>query len=234
MKFSSRIYNILVFCLLINVPVLAQKFDSFVGIRFGAVLPMGEFASHEYGYGGYALLGKSFGGEAAWFITPKIGFGVDACMNTCEFASGYYAQDIYEANIQDYNKVTYISGPYRIKTFMGGAYYKMAFSPKFHTSFKLMGGLYIARSPDQMYRIEAKFLNLNSYGWKYGATDKNFSFLAGASFEYKLYNEVSLLIQADFSYTRASFTFITSSTTGYTDLLKMPIFRLQPGVNIHF
>jgi hypothetical protein len=234
MKFAIRIYLLIVLCGLCTNLVFAQKFDSFVGVRFGGVLPMGELASHEYGYGGYALLGKSFGGEAAWFISPNIGFGVDACINSFEFASGYYAQDVYEANIKDYNKVTYISGPYRVKTFMGGAYYKLAFSPKFHTSFKLMGGLYIARSPDQMYRIEAKFLNLNSYGWKNGATDKNLSFLVGASFEYKLYKEVSLLVQTDFSYTRASYTFITSSTTGYTDLLRMPILRVQPGVNIHF
>jgi len=234
MKSTLTIYIVLVVSILISNSISAQKFDSFVGVRFGAVLPMGELASHEYGYGGYALLGKSFGGEAAWFITPKLGFGIDACMNSFEFASGYYAQDVYESNIKDYNSVTYMSGPYRVKTFMGGAYYKVGFSPKLHSTFKLMSGVYIARSPDLMYRIEAKFLNLSSYGWKNGATDRNFSFLTGASFEYKLYDQVSLVLQADFSYTRASFTFITSATTGYTDLLRMPIFRLQPGVNIHF
>lgn len=234
MKIAYRVYILLILCGLSDEFVLAQKFDSFVGIRIGAVLPMGELASHNYGYGGYALLGKSFGCEAAWFITPRIGFGIDASINSCEFASGYYAQDIYEANIKDYNHVTFMSGPYKIKTIMGGAYYKVAFSPKFHSTFKLMGGLFIARSPDQMYRIEAKFLNLNSYGWKNGATDRNFSFLTGASFEYKIYDQVSLVLQADYSYTRAAFTFITSSTSGYTDLLRMPIFRLQPGVNIHF
>lgn len=49
---------------------------------------MEEFTSHEYGYGGYALLGKSFGGEAAWFVTPKLGLGVDFSMNLFQFESG--------------------------------------------------------------------------------------------------------------------------------------------------
>ncbi len=210
-----------------------KKYNSFVGIRFGAALPMGEFASHEYGYGGYALLGKSFGGEAAWFVTPKIGFGVDVSMNSFEFASGYYAEDFYQDNALDYIHVSLLSGPYKLRTYMGGAYYKVAYSRKFHSTFKLMGGLFVAKSPDQFYGVKT-FIAGNLNWWKTGAWDKKFAFLTGASFEYKLYEQVSLVLQADFTYAQAAFTFDTSNTTSYTDYLNMPVFRLQPGINIHF
>jgi|APIni6443716594_1056825.scaffolds.fasta_scaffold21009_1 hypothetical protein len=225
-------------CLWIK-PVAAQKndslkkYNSFVGIRFGAALPMGEFASQEYGYGGYALLGTSFGGEAAWFVTPKLGFGFDYSMNSFNFATGWYAEDFYLENAADYAHVSILSGPYKLRTYMAGVYYKIAYSSKFHSTFKLMGGRFAAKSPDQFYGIKTNaFGNLN--WWKTGAWSYKFTFLSGVSFEYKLYEQVSLVLQADFTYAKAAFTFVTSGTSSYTDYLKMPVFRLQPGINIHF
>jgi hypothetical protein len=233
MTFKANSLIILIVSCLSFTIASAQKYNSFVGIRFGAALPMGEFASHEYGYGGYALLGKSFGGEAAWFIIPELGFGVDLSMNSFEFASGYYAEDFYQANSKDYIHVSLLSGPYHLKTFMGGVYYKIAISPKLSSILKLMGGVFITRSPDQFYGIKTyQAGNLN--WWKIGAQDTKFTFLTGASFEYKLYDQVSILLQADFTYARAAFTFITGNTTSYTDFLHMPVLRLQPGINIHF
>jgi hypothetical protein len=210
-----------------------KKFNSFFGIRFGAALPMGEFASHDYGYGGYALLGTSFGGEAAWFITPKLGFGVDVSTNTFNFATGYYAEDFYLENAADYAHVSLLSGPYKLRTYMVGAYYKIAYSQKFHSTFKLMGGRFAAKSPDQFYGIKTNaFGNLN--WWKTGAWSYKYTFLTGVSFEYKLYEQVSLVLQADFTYAKAAFTFNTSGTSSYTDYMDMPVLRLQPGINIHF
>ena len=87
---NSHLIIILIVSSLCIKSISAQKYNSFVGIRFGGALPMGQFASHEFGKGGYALLGKSFGGEAAWFVSPKLGFGVDISMNSFDFASGYY------------------------------------------------------------------------------------------------------------------------------------------------
>ncbi len=228
--FKSLIILIVGFLSLSNVD--AQQYQSFVGIRFGAALPMGEMASHNYGYGGYALLGKSFGAEAAWFVTPKLGFGVDYSMNSFEFASGYYAEDFYQANIKDYIHVSLLSGPYRLRTYMGGAYYKVAISKKMSSTFKLMGGLFKVRTPDQFYGIKT-FIAGNLNWWKIGATDTKFTFLTGASLEYKVYPMVSLLLQADFTFTRAAFTFINGSSS-YVDYMYMPVLRLQPGVNIHF
>jgi hypothetical protein len=226
----------LIFLLLVSIPgiktVSAQNNNSFVGIRFGAALPMGEFASHEYGYGGYALLGTSYGGEAAWFVTPKLGFGIDVSMNSFRFANGYYAEDYKESDAA-FTEVEMLSDPYKLRTFMGGVYFKTTISPKLHSTFRIMGGLFNAKTPDQFFGVTASMVgNINF--WKTSSTDSKFSFLTGASIEYKLYDNVSLLLQADFTYAQAAFVFKTGNNTSYTDYLHMPVFRLQPGVNIHF
>lgn len=229
---TLKLFFILLVCVSGIKTVSAQKNDSFVGIRFGAALPMGEFASHEYGRGGYALLGTSFGGEAAWFVTPKLGFGFDFSMNSFEFASGYYAEDFKE-NSPEYISVDMLSGPYKLTTYMAGAYYKIAITPKLHTCLKLMGGLFNARTPDQLYGVNAFMAGRLNF-WKTSTRDQKFALLAGASFEYKLYEQVSILLQADFTYAQADFTYNAGKTSSYTNHLNMPIFRLQPGINIHF
>lgn len=233
MRNKPRILTILVLCSLYTTFVSAQKFNSFFGVRFGGALPMGEFASHEYGYGGYALLGRNIGAEAAWFVTPQIGIGIDISSSSFEFASGYYAEDFYEANPGDYISISLLSSPYKLSTYMGGAYYKISIGENFYSTFKLMGGLFKAQSPDQFYGVKT-YIAGNLNWWKTGALDKKFAFLTGAAFGYKLYKQVSLLLQADFTYAHAAFTFDTSSTSSYTDYLNMPVLMVQTGININF
>lgn len=208
----------------------AQHSDSFIGFRYGYVLPMGEFASHRFGYGGYALLGKSLGAEAAWFINPKLGFGFDVSSNSFGFASGYYAED-YKESEPSFSSVDMLSGPYKLTTYMGGTYYKVAISPKLSSTFKIMGGIMKVRTPDQFYGVDAFMVGKITF-WKTSSTDSRFTFLTGASLEYKLYEKVTLLLQADFTYAQLGFKFIQGNSS-YTDHMHIPVFRLQPGINIH-
>ena len=92
----TKSFIILIISCLSLVSVSAQKYNYIVGVRFGPVLPMGEFASHDFASGGYALLGKSIKGEAVWFITPQFGIGIDASSQSYGFASGYYRDDYLE------------------------------------------------------------------------------------------------------------------------------------------
>ncbi len=208
----------------------AQHTNSFAGFRYGYVLPMGEFASHRFGYGGYALLGKSVGAEAAWFINPKLGFGVDFSSNSFGFAAGYFAED-YQESDPSFSHVDMLSGPYKLTTYMVGPYYKVTISPKLSSTFKIMGGILKARTPDQFYGVDAFMIGKITF-WKTSSMDSRFTFLTGASFEYKLYEKVTLLLQADFTYAQLGFTFIQGNSS-YTDHMHMPVFRLQPGINIH-
>jgi hypothetical protein len=212
--------------------LFAQNLNSFAGIRLGYALPMGQFASHDFETGGYALLGKSISGEAAWFITPKVGFGIDISNSSFGFASGYYRDDYLE-NEPSYKSMQLLSGPYKVQTFMGGVYYKVNYGKKFFSTFKLMGGIYAARTPDQFYGVVDAFFLREHFFWKTGSLDRTFGFLTGASFEYHIFEHVSLLLQADFSYAEPAFIYDTGNDF-YTVNIKMPILKLLPGINIHF
>jgi len=192
---------------------------------------MGEFASHDFGYGGYALLGKCYGMEAAWYINPNIGFGIDISTSSFGFASGYYVDD-YLATEPSFSSIDMLSGSYKVTTYMGGAYYKIRISDKFQSTFKLMGGLFKAWTPDQFYGVNASLAGKLTF-WKTGTSDTKFTFLTGTSIEYKLYEHVTLVLQADFTYAQPAFTYSRGITT-YTDYLRMPVFQLEPGINITF
>ena len=134
MKYSFRLLITLIVSSLSFTNVQAQKFNSFAGIRLGFALPMGQFASHDFATGGYALLGKSIKGEAAWFISPKLGFGIDISSESFGFASGYYRDDYLETE-PSYLKMDMLSGPYKVQTYMGGVYYKVNITKKFYSTF---------------------------------------------------------------------------------------------------
>lgn len=217
-------------CLGANV-VLSQNNNCFVGVRFGAALPMGELASHQYGSGGYALLGKSFGAEAAWFVHSNFGLGVDYSTNFFPFASGFYAED-YQQQDPSFTIIDLLSGPYKVTTYMAGTYYKVRLGRHLSSTLKLMGGIMHARTPDQFYAVNAFMIGKLSF-WKTSSRDSKFAFLTGASLEYNIDDRVSLLLQADFTYAEEAFYYLTGNS-GYTNYLNMPIFRLQPGINIYF
>lgn len=210
----------------------AQKYNSFAGVRVGYALPLGQLASHEFETGGYALLGKSIALEAAWFIKPKLGFGFDISTKSFGFASGYYAEDLKENTPEYTSPVDMLSGPYKVTTYMAGVYYKTEIIKKLYSSFKLMGGVLVARTPDQFYGCDI-FIKGPTYWWKTGSLDRTFGLLAGASIEYRLFDHVSLLLQSNFSYAQSAFVYDNGNEL-YTVEMQMPIFELLPGINIHF
>jgi len=228
---TFKSFIILIVSILYIQTVSAQHDNSFVGFRFGGALPMGEFASHDFGYGGYALLGKCYGVEAAWYINPKIGFGVDVTTNSFGFASGYYIED-YLATEPSFSSIDMLSGSYKVTTYMGGVYYKVKINDKFFSTFKMMGGIFKAWTPDQFYGVNASLAGKITF-WKTGTSDSQFTFLTGASFEYKLYDHVTLVLQTNFTYAQPAFTY-SRGTTSYTDYLRMPVLELEPGINITF
>jgi len=232
MEYRLKLLIILIVSSLSSTNAFSQKYNSFAGIRIGYALPMGQFASHEFGTGGYALLGKSIKGEAAWFISPKLGFGIDVSTESFGFASGFYADDFVESE-PTYKTVDLLSGPYSVKTLMGGVYYKVNITKKFYSTFKLMGGVYSAQTPDQFYGVVDKLLQAENFFWKTGSLDRTFGFLTGASFEYNVFEHVSILLQADFSYAEPAFVYDNGQEL-YTVDMKMPIFQLLPGINIQF
>lgn len=232
MATTFRLFSILIVSFLGLNPVFAQKKNSFAGVRFGPVLPMGQFASHEFGTGGYALLGKGIKGEAAWFVTPALGFGMDVSSQTLGFATGFYRDDYLESE-PSYKTMDLLSGPYKVQTLMGGVYYRVSLHHRFYSTFKLMGGMYSAWTPDQFYGVVDNFFQRENFFWKTGTLDRTFGLLAGTSVEYELYDHVSLLLQADINYAHPAFIYDNGSEL-YTVNMHMPLFQLLPGINIKF
>ena len=215
--------------------VVAQHNNSFVGVRFGEAIPLGQFASKDFvSGGGYALFGKSFGAEGAWFMNPNIGFGLDVSINSFGFDAVHYAADLKDNTPEYISSVQLLSGNYRLVTYMGGVYYKVGILPKLNSTVKLMGGLFIASTPDQFYGCEI-YIQGKTYWWKTSSLDSKFSFLTGISVEYNVFEHVALLLQADFSYADLGFKYLTTSgDENYTNYVSIPVLRLQPGINISF
>ena len=116
---------------------------------------------------------------------------------------------------------------------MGGAYYKIHITQKLYSTSKLMGGMYSAITPDQFYGVVDNLFEKENFFWKTGSLERTFGILTGASFEYNIYDHVSILLQADFCYAKPAFTYDNGSEL-YTIEMQMPIFQLLPGINIQF
>jgi len=210
---------------------MAQENRFLAGFRYGFSLPMGQFASHEYKYGAYALLGTTFTSEAVWYFYKGFGAGANFSASYYPIASGYYAEDldIHDAFGEDYDLK---SGPYTVRTYMAGACYRLPVYKRFSASFKALGGLFWAMSPDQFYGATF-YLEGPMYWRKTSARSSRFTFLTGAALNYRLFENVTLLLETEFTYAESRFPFIKANQRVY-QYMKMPLFKLQPGINITF
>jgi hypothetical protein len=231
-RFTSVSAILALFLIFSQVPSYSQSSPSFAGVRYGSSLPMGELASHDFGNGGYALLGKTYGIDGAWFFTPHLGIG--ASLSTAEygFAYGFYADDYLESEPAFSNMLIH-SGNYRINNYLAGLYWHQDWTDRFSTNAKLLGGIAKASTPDLFFNVDAEMVGNMSF-MKTSATDYCPAMLAGVSLGYRVYDHVTLSLQADFSYAEPGFYFSTGYNFGYTDFMQMPVFNLQPGVNINF
>ncbi len=215
-----------------SISVSAQDNPFNVGFRYGYTLPMGQFASHEYTYGAYALLGSSASAEASWYPGKRLGFGASFSLSYFPIAAYYFLQDYDSADpTVQYNFIK--SETYEVRTYMGGAFYRLPISKRFEASFKAMGGLCWVRSPYQFftgtYLIGPMFHIITP------AISSRFAFSGAATLNYKLFDHVVLLLESEFSYSEAKFTFWKNGMTQKEiQIIKMPLFKVQPGINITF
>ncbi len=238
MKFFLIKSTLLLLLLIAFAEIKAQDKPFLVGFRYGFSLPMGQFASHEYKrdnkeYGAYALLGTTFSVESAWYSKKRIGFGVNYSVSYYPIAIGYYLID-KDSAIPEANNFRLKSSPYEVRTFMAGALYRLPISKRFNVSFKGMGGLFWAKSPDQVY--QAFYFMIGDRTWsKTSAISLKGSFLVGATINFKLFDHVDLLIESEFTYAKSGFAFWNAAgTTKTIQIMKMPLFKVQPGLNITF
>jgi hypothetical protein len=213
--------------------VRAQENRYLIGFRYGYSLPMGQFASHEYTYGAYALLGSTFSAEGSRYLRHGLGIGVNFSIGFYPIATGYYLEDMDSSDAFGVN-FRMKSSPYEIRTYTAGVYYRLPVSGKFSASFKALGGICWAKSPDQFF--VADYFGQGDFFWrKTSARSTKPSFLIGASIRYALFEHVDLLLDSEFSYAESKFAFWKDNGTRKVyEYMKMPLFKLQPGINITF
>lgn len=226
-----RIIAIILILSSIACKTIAQTNKYNVTMRVGYALPMGEFASHDFGYGGYALLGKTIGIEGIYYLTDKIGVGADISYKEFRFASGYFLLD-YITSEPAFSSLNMLSTNYTVKSFYGGGYYRINVTDRFSANCKLMGGVVISRTPDQLFTGEA-FSVGKTYFWKTSARSVSPAVLSGINLSYRLFEHIDAGIQFDFSYTRAKYTFIRGNEK-YYDYLHIPLLQLIPGITVHW
>jgi hypothetical protein len=212
----------------------AQNNKYVLGVRYGYSLPMGQFASQEYNYGAYAMLGNSFEAEGTWYFHKSIGFGMNYSMSFYQVATGYYLEDLQNDTTNPSAVYNFLkSEPYTVNSYLAGFFYRLPVTDRIGVSFKGMGGICKVRTPYQFY--SGTYLIGNLFHVITPAISSKFSVLVGATIRYKLFDHVDLLMESEFSYVESKFTFWKNGyTTKEVHSMKMPLFKLQPGINITF
>jgi len=221
---------LILFTIGIYVTVQSQTKPHFISVNIGASVPMGDYGSTDGNdeSSGFATTGANFAIEGAGFINPTVGFG------------GYLggnAHNIDEpAFISELNSSIGISGstltadPYGVSNYMAGIYLSVPATDIVFFRFKVLGGMFMARSPEMTITMTNDFnetfvLNMTE------STGSKFAALFGASALFKVSSRIG--IAANFEYTGAEVEF--EYNTGMdivTFKQKFTILNITAGLNI--
>lgn len=210
----------------------AQENRLFVSIKSGITLPMGSFAATDYEKGGYALTGFDISTAGGWFIKPNLAITVAFSQQFYRFYKNAYLVDFVN-NDAFVSHIEMKTDMYEVRTYMAGIAYCHHFNDKFSVSGKAMGGLLWAQTPDQFFGADYYIIG-SLYFRRTPAQSTSPAGLAGIDFAYKLFDHVEFRGTADFSYSKASFTFVKNDGTSYTKSYSMPLVTAGAGLNIPF
>ena len=234
MKHPLSITLVCLVFLIQPIVVFAQYQKYAFGFRYGYSLPMGQFSSHKYNDGAYALFGATASIEGIYYLNENLGFGLNISGSSYPIAVGFFLQDKDSADA-DFTYIHLKSSPYYLRSFTGGIYYRIPFAERFNISFKGLGGILWALSPDQMYAARSNLQTDLVVTWeKTSSRSIRASFIAGTALNYKLFTNVDLMLETEFSYGRSIFGFRDLAGNRTEQKIKMPLFKMQSGLNITF
>jgi hypothetical protein len=226
-------YKNLIIVLSFNIfflPGLTQNKPSFISIRGGASIPIGEYHQKNLEGGSFALTGFNVSAEGAWFFHQYFGVGASAGINFHPVDVGALG---WEKVLTDpFLDDLYIrSEPYKIITAMAGFYTQLPIKGKFSAAGKLLGGLLWGQTPYQLYKPQY-FLVGPSYYEITSAIDWKFSWQAGIGLRYEISPCFGLILDGEIIYDQLDFQFNTA--TGIrTDERKISFINTTLGIRFN-
>lgn len=193
--------------------MLAQSKGSFIGIKGGLSIPVGEYASTNLDNGCFTQLGFNVSAEGAWFFKNYLGIGGQFGFNLHPVNVGVLGWEKVQDDpfLQD---LIIRSEPYQIITANIGFYSKWNFWKLMSLHGKLLGGMMWAKTPYQLYKPEY-FLVGPEYFEITSSRDWNLMGLGGIGLQFDLSPCIALRLEGEYQFSKMIFGFTTASGIRY-------------------
>ena len=216
--------------MLSSASIYSQPGNSFVAIRTGLSLPMGNYSSNTLPDGSYTTAGLNLGASGAWYFSDHFGiagyFGYDIHpVNTGALADDKIAQDPF------IDSLVIRSEPFRLYTLAAGVSYHKSFSQDFSLSPKILAGIQYGITPYQLYKAEYFMIGKNWYEIT-SAKDAGFTAIAGIDADYEFNPYIGLFADLSISYSHLEFGFSKSDGTVRIENKDVVLFIAAAGIKI--
>lgn len=201
-----------IFFLLSNSAYTQDKI-SYVGLRGGLSIPVGQYKAKNLQDGCFTQPGFTVGVEGAWYFKHYLGVGGQFGLNLHPVDVGSLG---YEKVINDpfLTDLTIRSEPYQIITAAVGLFSRWNFWKRLSLHGKLLGGMMWAKTPYQLYKPEY-FLVGPEYFEITSSKDRNFAGIIGAGIQVDISPCIALRADGDFQLSKMVFGFNIASGPRY-------------------
>ncbi len=190
--------------------VKAQSNNSYVSLRGGISIPVGDYGSTNLRDGCFTLPGFTTGIEGAWYLKQHFGIGAQFgfTLNPVNVSSLGYEKVKNDEFLLD---LTIRSDPYQIITAAVGGLLRWDFGKRISLHGKLLGGIMWTRTPYQLYKpkyylVEPKYFEITS------ARDKNLMGVTGVGIQFSISPCISFSIDEEYQFSTMVFGY--NSATG--------------------
>ena len=205
------IIGILVILMSSSAP--AQKKYSFVSLKGGLSIPVGQYADKNLETGCFTELGFTVGIEGAWYFKPWLGVGGQFGLNLhpVDVSTLGWEKVQDDPFLQD---VTIRSDPYQVITGTVGLFSRWNFWKMLSLHGKILGGMMWAKTPYQLYKPEY-FLTGPEYFEITSSKDRNLAGIVGAGLQVDVSPCIAFRAEGEFTYSKMVFGFSTAGGPRY-------------------
>jgi len=199
--------------ILVGNSAYTQNISSYVGLRGGLSIPIGQYKAKNLQNGCFTLPGFTVGVEGAWYFKHYLGIGGQFGFNLhpVDVSSLEYEKVINDPFLSD---LTIRSDPYQIITAAVGLFSRWNFWKRLSLHGKLLGGMMWAKTPYQLYKPEyfmvgPKYFEITS------SKDRNLAGIIGAGIQVDVSSCIAFRAEGEFQFSKMVFGFNTASGPRY-------------------